>query len=84
MLYEVITVKKDPELTVDQVKAHARENLTGYKQPKYIEFRTVITSYSIHYTKLYDDDGTVRRTGLPGLDQRRHRRNEPALRGPGL
>ncbi|GAA4865619.1 long-chain fatty acid--CoA ligase [Luteimonas vadosa] len=36
---KVVIVKKDPGLTEDMVKAHARENLTGYKQPKIIEFR---------------------------------------------
>ncbi len=36
---KVVIVKKDPSLTADQVKAHARENLTGYKQPRYVEFR---------------------------------------------
>ena len=37
---KVVIVRKDPSLTVEQVKAHARENLTGYKQPKFVEFRT--------------------------------------------
>ena len=37
---KVVIVKKDPALTADQVKAHARANLTGYKQPRYVEFRT--------------------------------------------
>mgnify|MGYP006157460163 CR=1 FL=1 len=36
---KVVIVKKDPSLTAEQVKAHARENLTGYKQPKIVEFR---------------------------------------------
>ncbi|MDQ3494405.1 MAG: long-chain fatty acid--CoA ligase [Pseudomonadota bacterium] len=36
---KVVIVKKDPALTADQVKAHARENLTGYKQPRLVEFR---------------------------------------------
>ncbi len=36
---KVVIVRKDPALTADQVKAHARENMTGYKQPKYVEFR---------------------------------------------
>ncbi|HZH44532.1 MAG TPA: long-chain fatty acid--CoA ligase [Lysobacter sp.] len=36
---KVVIVKKDPNLTAEQVKAFARENLTGYKQPKYVEFR---------------------------------------------
>ena len=33
-------VKKDPGLTEEQVREHCRANLTGYKQPKLIEFRT--------------------------------------------
>jgi long-chain acyl-CoA synthetase len=37
---KVVIVRKDPSLTAEQVKAHARENLTGYKQPRYVEFRT--------------------------------------------
>jgi long-chain acyl-CoA synthetase len=37
---KVVIVKKDPALTAEQVKAHARENLTGYKQPRFVEFRT--------------------------------------------
>ena len=36
---KLVIVKKDPALTAEQVKAHARENLTGYKQPKHVEFR---------------------------------------------
>jgi long-chain acyl-CoA synthetase len=36
---KLVIVKKDPALTVEQIKAHARENLTGYKQPRYVEFR---------------------------------------------
>ncbi len=37
---KVFIVKKDPALTVDQVKAFCRENMTGYKQPKFVDFRT--------------------------------------------
>ncbi|TIV63763.1 MAG: hypothetical protein E5V86_17705, partial [Mesorhizobium sp.] len=33
-------VKKDPALTVEALMAYCRENLTGYKRPRYIEFRT--------------------------------------------
>ncbi len=36
---KLVIVRKDPGLTVAQVKAHCKENLTGYKQPKIIEFR---------------------------------------------
>jgi len=35
----LFVVKKDPTLTVEEVKAFCKENLTGYKRPRYIEFR---------------------------------------------
>ncbi|MFC7300176.1 long-chain fatty acid--CoA ligase [Cognatiluteimonas weifangensis] len=44
---KVVIVKKDPALTVEQVKAHARENLTGYKHPKYVEFRTELPKTNV-------------------------------------
>ena len=37
---KLVIVKKDPALTEAQVKDFCRANLTGYKQPKVIEFRT--------------------------------------------
>ena len=36
---KLVVVRKDPDLTAEQIKAYARENLTGYKRPKIIEFR---------------------------------------------
>ena len=36
---KVFVVRKDPALTEDEVARHCRDNLTGYKVPKYIEFR---------------------------------------------
>ena len=36
---KVFVVKNDPTLTEEAVARHCRDNLTGYKQPKYIEFR---------------------------------------------
>jgi long-chain acyl-CoA synthetase len=36
---KVVIVRKDPSLTEEQVKAHARAELTGYKQPRFVEFR---------------------------------------------
>jgi len=35
----LVIVRKNPALTEEQVRAWCRENLTGYKQPKVIEFR---------------------------------------------
>ena len=37
---KLVIVKKDPNLTEAQVKEFCRAELTGYKQPKVIEFRT--------------------------------------------
>jgi long-chain acyl-CoA synthetase len=37
---KLVIVKKDPGLTEDKVREYCRANLTGYKQPKIIEFRT--------------------------------------------
>jgi long-chain acyl-CoA synthetase len=37
---KLVIVRKDPELTEAQVRAYCKENLTGYKQPKVIEFRS--------------------------------------------
>ncbi|MEK9802955.1 MAG: long-chain-fatty-acid--CoA ligase [Curvibacter sp.] len=37
---KLVIVKKDPALSEEQVRAYCKENLTGYKQPKVIEFRT--------------------------------------------
>jgi long-chain acyl-CoA synthetase len=37
---KLVIVRKDPALTEDRVKEYCRANLTGYKQPKVIEFRT--------------------------------------------
>ncbi|MDH4463000.1 MAG: AMP-binding protein, partial [Acidovorax sp.] len=37
---KLVIVKKDPSLTEAQVKEFCRAELTGYKQPKVIEFRT--------------------------------------------
>ncbi len=35
---KVVIVKKDPNLTEEQVLAHCKEELTGYKRPKVIQF----------------------------------------------
>ncbi|MEX1168165.1 MAG: long-chain-fatty-acid--CoA ligase [Hydrogenophaga sp.] len=37
---KLVIVKKDPLLTESQVREFCKANLTGYKQPKVIEFRT--------------------------------------------
>jgi long-chain acyl-CoA synthetase len=37
---KVVIVKRDPALTEEQVRAYCKTNLTGYKQPRVVEFRT--------------------------------------------
>ena len=37
---QAFIVKKNDSLTVDEIKAHCRKTLTGYKVPRYVEFRT--------------------------------------------
>jgi long-chain acyl-CoA synthetase len=37
---KVYVVRKDPQLTEQDVLEHCRKELTGYKRPKYVEFRT--------------------------------------------
>ena len=37
---KLFVVRKDPSLTADQLMDYCRENLTAYKKPKSIEFRT--------------------------------------------
>jgi long-chain acyl-CoA synthetase len=44
---KVFIVKKDPSLTAEQVKAYCRENMTGYKQPKLVEFRTELPKTNV-------------------------------------
>jgi long-chain acyl-CoA synthetase len=36
---KVFVVRKDPNLTADQLMDYCRQQFTGYKKPKYIEFR---------------------------------------------
>jgi long-chain acyl-CoA synthetase len=36
---KVFVVRKDPELTADQLMDYCKTQFTGYKKPKYIEFR---------------------------------------------
>ncbi len=44
---KVFIVKKDPSLTEAQVLAHCKEQLTGYKQPKHVEFRADLPKTNI-------------------------------------
>ncbi|MGH8085624.1 MAG: long-chain fatty acid--CoA ligase [Lysobacter sp.] len=44
---KVVIVKKDPALTETQVLEHARANLTGYKRPHYVEFRSELPKTNV-------------------------------------
>ena len=46
-LVKVVIVKKDPALTAEQVKAFAKENLTGYKRPQQVEFRSELPKTNV-------------------------------------
>jgi len=37
-LVKVLVVRKDDSLTVDELRAHCKQELTGYKVPRYVEF----------------------------------------------
>ncbi len=40
-------VKKDPSLTADEIIAHCRQQLTAYKVPKHVEFRTELPKTNV-------------------------------------
>ena len=44
---KIVIVKKDDGLTADKVKAFCKEQLTGYKQPRYIEFRSELPKTNV-------------------------------------
>lgn len=44
---KVVIVKRDPSLTAEQVLQHARENLTGYKRPHHVEFRSELPKTNV-------------------------------------
>jgi long-chain acyl-CoA synthetase len=44
---KLFVVRKDPSLTVEQLKEFCRQNLTGYKRPKLIEFRDALPKSNV-------------------------------------
>ena len=46
-IVKAVIVKKDQSLTEEQVVKHCKENLTGYKIPKIIEFRTELPKTNV-------------------------------------
>jgi len=57
---KLFIVKKDPNLTLDTVKAYCRDNLTGYKNPKAIVFRDSLPKTNV---------GKILRRELRDLDK---------------
>jgi long-chain acyl-CoA synthetase len=44
---KIFVVRKDPNLTVEELKQFCKENLTGYKRPKMIEFRDALPKTNV-------------------------------------
>ncbi|MGI2032714.1 long-chain-fatty-acid--CoA ligase [Rhizobium panacihumi] len=44
---KIFVVKKDPNLTEAELKAHCVANLTNYKRPRFIEFRTELPKSNV-------------------------------------
>ncbi|MDP3842847.1 MAG: long-chain fatty acid--CoA ligase [Oxalobacteraceae bacterium] len=44
---KLFVVRKDPSLTLEELQRFCKEQLTGYKRPKYIEFRTVLPKTNV-------------------------------------
>src|SRR5690606_33404362 len=66
--------QKHPARTAEDLRAHARRQLTGYKQPRYIEFRDALPKTNVGKIlrrELRDEAahwiGVTRFTLLPGI-----------------
>jgi long-chain acyl-CoA synthetase len=44
---KLFVVRKDPGLTVEALKQFCHDNLTGYKRPKFIEFRDTLPKSNV-------------------------------------
>ena len=44
---KLFVVRKDPDLSEKEIRAHCHQNMTGYKCPKYIEFRTELPKTNV-------------------------------------
>ncbi|MGZ8341300.1 MAG: long-chain-fatty-acid--CoA ligase [Telluria sp.] len=44
---KLFIVRKDPSLTEQQVKDYCKDQLTGYKKPKYVEFRSELPKTNV-------------------------------------
>ncbi|HEX7676112.1 MAG TPA: AMP-binding protein [Bdellovibrio sp.] len=46
-IVKVVIVKRDPNLTAEEVIAHAKKSLTNYKVPRLVEFRTELPKTNV-------------------------------------
>ena len=44
---KLFVVRKDPNLTVEQLQTYCKEQFTGYKRPRYIEFRDTLPKTNV-------------------------------------
>jgi long-chain acyl-CoA synthetase len=44
---KLFIVKKDPALTAEQIFEFCKEQLTGYKRPKHVEFRSELPKTNV-------------------------------------
>ena len=44
---KLFVVKKDPALSEEDLRRHCQDNLTGYKRPKYIVFKTELPKTNV-------------------------------------
>ena len=65
---KLVVVKKDPALTEDAVRQYCHDNLTGYKRPRVIEFRTELPKTPVGKVlrrELRDQPPAVKAAGVP-------------------
>jgi long-chain acyl-CoA synthetase len=44
---KIVVVRRDPQLSADELIAHCRKHLTGYKIPRHVEFRSELAKTNI-------------------------------------
>ena len=44
---KLVVVRRDPALYEEEIRAHCRKSLTGYKQPKLVEFRDALPKSAV-------------------------------------
>ena len=62
-LVKVFIVKKDDSLSADEVKQWAKDHLTGYKRPKFVEFLTELPKSNV---------GKILRKELRKIEEDKH------------